>query len=53
MQRIIQANIERFKLLLETETDPTKRAMLLRLLREQTAQLERVSDGAESAKKAF
>ena len=53
MQRIIQANIERFTLLLETETDPTKRAMLLRLLREQTAQLERVNDEGENARKAF
>ena len=27
LRRIIQANIDRFKKLLETETDPTKRAM--------------------------
>ena len=27
MDRIAQANIDRFKLLLKTETDPTKRAM--------------------------
>lgn len=53
MQRIIQANIERFKLLLETENDPTKRVMLLRLLNEQTAQLELGKDGAADAKKAF
>ena len=31
MDRIVQANIDKFKKLLETETDPTKRAMLLRL----------------------
>jgi hypothetical protein len=37
MRRIIQANIDRFKLLLKTETDPTKRAMLIRLLAEEDA----------------
>jgi hypothetical protein len=37
MHRIIQANIDRFKSLLETTTDPTKRAMLIRLLAEQEA----------------
>jgi hypothetical protein len=35
MHRIIQANIDRFKLLLETETDPTKRAMEIRRLAEE------------------
>ena len=35
--RIIQANIARFKLLLETEIDPTKRAMEIRLLAEEEA----------------
>jgi hypothetical protein len=40
MQRnIIQANIDRFKLLLKTETDPTKRAMEIRLLAEEEAKL--------------
>ena len=37
MHRIIQANIDRFKLLLETETDPTKRAIEIRLLAEEEA----------------
>jgi hypothetical protein len=37
MHRIIQSNIDRYKLLLETETDPTKRAMILRLLAEEEA----------------
>ena len=37
MQRIIRANIDRFKFLLETTTDPTKRAMLIRLLAEEEA----------------
>ena len=37
MYETIQANIDRFKLLLKTETDPTKRAMLFRLLAEEEA----------------
>jgi len=39
MYSIIKANIERFKLLLQTETDPTKRAMEMRLLAEEEAKL--------------
>ena len=35
MQTIAQANIDKFNLLLKTETDPTKRAMILRLLAEE------------------
>lgn len=35
MDRIVQANIVRFNVLLETETDPTKRAMIIRLLAEE------------------
>ncbi len=35
MHRIVKANIERFKLLLTTEVDPTKRAMIIRLLAEE------------------
>jgi hypothetical protein len=34
---IVQANIDRFKLLLTTETDPKKRAMEIRLLGEEQA----------------
>ena len=34
---IVQANIDRFKLLLITETDPTKRAMEILLLAEEWA----------------
>ena len=34
---IVQANIERFKLLLKTETNPEKRAMEIRLLAEEQA----------------
>ena len=36
-RKIIQANIDRFNLLLETTTDPTKRAMIIRLLAEEVA----------------
>jgi hypothetical protein len=39
MHRIIRANIDRFKLLLQDETDPIKRAMELRLLAEEEAKL--------------
>jgi hypothetical protein len=42
VRRIIQANIDRFKLLLETETDPTKRAMEIRLLAEEEEKLKHV-----------
>ncbi len=35
MHRIVKANIDRFNLLLETESDPTKRAMIIRLLAEE------------------
>jgi hypothetical protein len=51
MRRIIQANIDRFKLLLETETDPTKRAVELRLLVEEEAKLKQLSKPDE--KKAY
>jgi hypothetical protein len=36
-RKIIQANIDRFNSLLETTTDPTKRAMIIRLLAEEEA----------------
>jgi hypothetical protein len=39
MRAIIQANIDRFKWLLRTEADPTKRAMETRLLGEEEAKL--------------
>ena len=42
MRRIIEANIARFKKLLESETDPTKRAMLTRLLAEEEEKLKQV-----------
>jgi hypothetical protein len=37
VDKIVQANIDRFILLLTTETDPTKRAMIIRLLAEERA----------------
>jgi hypothetical protein len=43
MRRIIQANIDRFKELLKTETDPTKLAMVKGLLAEQEAKLKQMS----------
>jgi hypothetical protein len=39
MRRIILANIDRFNELLKAETDPTKRALLTRLLAEEKAKL--------------
>ena len=42
LHKIIQANIDRFKELLKTETDPTKRAMEARLLAEEEEKLKRL-----------
>jgi len=42
MHRIIQANIDRFKELLTTEADPTKRAMVNRLLAEEEMKLRQL-----------
>ena len=39
MKRIVQANIDRFKQLLETTIDPTKRKTLLCLLAEEEAKM--------------
>ncbi len=52
MHRIVQANIDKFKRLLETETDPTKRAMLLRLLAEHENEKRELAMKPE-AKKAY
>jgi hypothetical protein len=35
MNRIAQGNIDKFKLLLETDIDPAKRAMVVRLIAEE------------------
>jgi hypothetical protein len=48
VHRIIKANIERFKLLLQTETDPTKRAMEIRLLAEEEAKLKPIPEKKEA-----
>ncbi len=53
MNRIIQANIDRFKLLLETEADPTKRTMLSRLLREEEGKLKEATETPAVANKAI
>jgi len=42
MRRIIQANVDRLKELLKTETNPTKRAMETRLLAEEGAKLKQL-----------
>ena len=52
MRRIIQANIDKFKLLLKTETDPTKRAVEIRLLAEEEAKLEELKQQPDQ-KKAY
>ena len=51
MRRIIQANIDKLKLLLKTETDPTKRAMEQHLLEEEEANLKNLNKVDQ--KKAF
>ena len=48
MHRIIQANIDRFKLLLKTKTNPTKRAMLIKLLAEEEARLVPKAEKADA-----
>lgn len=53
MKRIIQANIDRFKLLLESETDSSKRAMLFRLLGEQEEKLAAAEKTPRGIDKAF
>jgi hypothetical protein len=52
MYRIIKANIDRFNKLLASESDPTKRAMELRLLAEEEGKLKKLND-ADKATKAF
>jgi hypothetical protein len=49
MRRIIQANIDRFKDLLKTETDSVKRAMEAKLLGEEEAKLARVPKDKKAA----
>lgn len=49
MRRIIQANIDRFKQMLETETDPAKRAIALKLLAEEEEKLKKIMPGEKKA----
>jgi hypothetical protein len=53
MQKIIQANIDRFKLLLETTTDPTKRKTMLCLLAEEEAKLDDAQTAPSLGKKTI
>jgi hypothetical protein len=53
VRRIIQANIDRFKELLKTETDPTKRAMEERLLAEEEEKLKQLAVSGTKATKAY
>jgi hypothetical protein len=52
MKRVIQANINRFKLCLEAEADPTNRTVLFRLLAEQEAKLNQERETPSAVKKA-
>ncbi len=51
MQMIVQANIDKFNLLLKTETDPTKRAMILRLLAEEREKYRFAIENKEQLRK--
>lgn len=53
MRRIIEANIERFKQLLKSETDPTKHTMEARLLAEEEAKLAQLPSKTSAEKKAY
>ena len=52
MRRIIQANIDKFRLLLTDEIDPTKRVMVKRLLDEEEAKLKDLAEHKANEKKA-
>ena len=43
MHKIVQANIDRYKSLLETETDRTKRALIAKLLEEERTKLTAIA----------
>ena len=53
LRRIIQANIDRLKELLKTETDPTKRAMERRLLAEEEAKQKQLPAYDNNETKAY
>lgn len=52
MKRIFQANIDRFRQLLETTTDPTQRKTLVQLLAEEEEKLARLEALPSLGKKA-
>jgi hypothetical protein len=53
MRRIVQANIDRLNKLLETETDPTKRTMEIRLLAEEKAKQKKLPAYNKNEAKAY
>lgn len=53
MRKIIQANIDRFKELLKTETDATKRTMEKRLLAEEEAKLKQLPSSDQKEAQAY
>jgi hypothetical protein len=53
MRRIIQANIDRLKGLVKSESDPTKRAMEMRLLAEEEAKMREFPASDKKEPKAF
>jgi hypothetical protein len=53
MRRIIQANIDRFKALLKTETDATKRTMETRLLAEEEVKLKQLPADDKKERQAY
>lgn len=53
MRSIVEANIDRFKNLLKTEREPTKRTMEERLLAEEEAKLTELSKPGNKDTKAL
>jgi hypothetical protein len=53
MRRIIQTNIDRFRTLLKTETDATKRTMEMRLLAEEEAKLKQLPAYDKKERQAY
>ena len=49
MRRIIQANIDRLKVMLKTETDPVKRVMESRILAEEEYKLAHLDKDSKAA----
>jgi hypothetical protein len=53
VRRIIQANIDKFKLLLKDETDPTKRVVVRRLLDEEEVKLKDLTEHKNQRKEGL